>query len=82
MVPPRRYRYFFTWNNTQFLDTAPGGTSKSIGEKVSTHSEPTNQKIEIPLNFTYEMNNEKVTFTVAEVSCKTGKPKKIVNSYD
>lgn len=28
------------------------------------------------------MNNEKVTFTLTEVSCKSGKPKKIVNNYD
>jgi hypothetical protein len=28
------------------------------------------------------MNNEKVTFTLTEVSCKSGKPKKIVNIYD
>lgn len=65
MVPPRRYRYFFTWNNQQFVDTFLTGTNKSIGvEKNSTHVESSHVKLEIPLTYTYEMNHEKVTFNV------------------
>ena len=28
MVPPKKYRYFFTWNSQQFLDTAVNGSKK------------------------------------------------------
>lgn len=38
MVPPRKYRYFFTWNNTQYPDCNLGGTNKSIQtDKNSNH---------------------------------------------
>lgn len=41
MVPPRKYRYFFTWNNTQYPDCNLGGTNKSIQtDKNSNHHEP------------------------------------------
>ena len=32
MVPPRKYRYFFTWNHLMFTDSS-FGTSKSIGNE-------------------------------------------------
>jgi hypothetical protein len=33
MVPPRKYKYFYTWNQMQFTDVPASlaGTNKSIG---------------------------------------------------
>jgi len=30
MVPPRKYRYFFTWNREQYLDIVNQGTMTNI----------------------------------------------------
>lgn len=93
MVPPKRYRYFFTWNHLQFTDTVQtfATTSKSItshherspsNHHNNNNHELTQAKLEMPAIYTYEMNHEPVTFKVENVSCRNGKPKKLVNNWD
>jgi hypothetical protein len=34
MVPPNQYRYFFTWNQGQYVDQAHYGKEESFVKKV------------------------------------------------
>ncbi len=67
MVPPKKYRYFFTCNNKQYLDQ---------NTEVQTYS------FDLPISYTYEIYNEKRNIEVVKVSTRTGKAKKIVNKWD
>lgn len=50
MVPPRKYRYFFTWNGEQYLDIVNHGTMTNI---VNNCDDLHEIKYEIPLTYTY-----------------------------
>ena len=67
MVPPKKYRYFFTFNGKQYLDQ---------NEEIQTSEYDFGQK------YSYEMNHEQIDFEVKKVNVRSGKAKKIVNNWD
>lgn len=80
MVPPKKYKYFFTWNQRQFTQlTAPKHQEKPI----SRHKEVVKDfKLDIPLYYTYVLNHEETEIKVQVVSGRSGKAKKLVNDWD
>ena len=67
MVPPKKYRYFFTFNGKQYLDQ---------NEEIQTSEYDFGQK------YSYEMNHEQIDFEVKKVNVRSGKAKKLVNNWD
>lgn len=59
MVPPKKYKYFFTWNKQQFLDNSSANSERKIHSKKKIHSkghlhhphEPKTVKIDIPTTY-------------------------------
>ena len=60
MVPPKKYRYFFTWNKEQFLENPMGVSENKIVSKKKIHPkhqqvhrphEPKTVKIDIPTTY-------------------------------
>ena len=53
MVPPKKYRYFFTWNGQQFLDQGHDEKKTSLRNIDGKIHEAKTVTIEMPLNYCY-----------------------------
>lgn len=67
MVPPKYYRYFFSFNGTIFLDENPKSTPV---------------KLPLPEEISYEVNKEVLLLKVEKASQRNGKAKKIANDWN